>query len=393
MDICMVVYTNYSIDARVRREADTLASLPGYSVVVITPKEGRSPETHTVRGVKVQEVNLNKYRGKNRVRYLQSYLKFMFLAFLGCSKLLVGRSLDVVHIHNMPDCLIFSAILPLLLGKKIILDIHDTIVETYSSKFNDKTHKFTRRMLHRLLCLEESICCSLAHQIICVNHVQREVLIKRGIPEKKITISMNVPDPRSFTHGKENGKGDAEEGFRLVYFGTIARRLGIDLAIRAVAKLKGQIPGLRFVILGDGEDRQDCIRLSEDLGTNNVVYFSETYVPHDELMALLPGLDLVVVANRKNPATELMLPVKMLEGIALGMPVIVPRLRAIEYYFSDDQVYYFEADSVDSLTDTILNAYHNRSRSLIKVRRANQFIEKHGWGTHKLDLINLYREL
>ena len=387
------MYTNYSIDARVQREAETLAALPEYSVSVISLKEGALHETQMIRGVKVQEVDLAKYRGNNDVRYMLSYLKFVLLSFLECTKLLAKRSLDIVHIHNMPNFLIFSATIPLLLGKKVILDIHDTLVETYSAKFDGKRSKFLQRLFYILASLEETICCSLASKIICVNHIQRDALIKRGIPERKIVISMNLPDPKRFSIYEEREKRSAKEGFKLVYFGTISRRLGIDLVIHAIARLKGRIPGIQFIVLGDGEDRQEIIKLSVDLGINDAVLFSESYVPHDKILQILPRMDLVIVPNRKNQATELMLPVKMLEGIAMGLPVIVSRLRTVEYYFSDDQVYYFDADRVDSLTDTILNAYHNESETLNKARKAKEFFEEYGWEQHKFNLISVYNEL
>ena len=392
-NICMIVYSNYSIDARVRREAETLAALPDYAVSVIALKEGVSPETCVVHGVNVQEVNVTKYRGNSNLRYILSYLKFILLAFLRCNKLLAARSLDIVHVHNMPNFLIFSAIIPLLLRKKVILDIHDTLVETYSAKFDGKRSKILQRLVYKIICLEEAICCSLATKIICVNCIQRDALIKRGIPERKIAISMNVPDPKRFAIHSERERKRAKDEYKLVYFGTISRRLGIDLVINAIARLIGRIPGLQFVILGDGEDRQEIVRLSGTLGINDAVHLSETYVPHDEILKMLPKMDLVIVPNRKNPATELMLPVKMLEGIAMGLPVVVSRLRTVEYYFSDDQVYYFEADSIESLSDAILYAYNNELETLNKAQKAKQFFEKYGWETHKFNLINIYREL
>jgi hypothetical protein len=61
--ICMIAYTNYSEDARVRREAETLAALPDYNVSVIALKEAGSPKIRMIDAVKVQEVSLTKYRG------------------------------------------------------------------------------------------------------------------------------------------------------------------------------------------------------------------------------------------------------------------------------------------------------------------------------------------
>ena len=110
--IWMVAYTNYSTDARVRREAETLASLPNYKVSILALKENNSPKTYFSENVEVRESNIAKYRGKSSGRYLLSYLKFMLSAFFVCNRLLAKKSLDIVHVHNMPNFLVFSAIIP-----------------------------------------------------------------------------------------------------------------------------------------------------------------------------------------------------------------------------------------------------------------------------------------
>ena len=95
-------------------------------------------------GVLVQELDIAKYRGKSGANYILSYFRFTFLAFLECTKLLARKSLDVVHVHNMPNFLVFAGLIPLLAGKPIILDVHDTMVETYAAKFAgrfSKTHR------------------------------------------------------------------------------------------------------------------------------------------------------------------------------------------------------------------------------------------------------------
>ena len=58
------------------------------------------------------------------------------------------------------------------------------------------------------------------------------------------------------------------------------------------------------------------------------------------------SMDLGVVGNRRSAAGDLMLPVKLLEYVSLGIPAVVPRLKTIEHYFSDDMVAYYEPEDV-----------------------------------------------
>ena len=102
-------------------------------------------------------------------------------------------------------------------------------------------------------------------------------------------------------------------------------------------------------------------------------------------------MDVGILGNRKNSATEVMLPVKMLEYMALGIPVIVPRLKGIEYYFSDDMVSYYESDNVNSMASVILKLYRYKKTRDKQAENAKIFFITYGWEKHKPGLLNLYQ--
>jgi glycosyltransferase involved in cell wall biosynthesis len=226
-----------------------------------------------------------------------------------------------------------------------------------------------------------------------VNHPQKEVLVKRGIDSEKITISMNVPDPRLFPlqGNTQTGKPDGQ-GFNLVYHGTLAKRLGLDLAIEAVARLAPEIPGLEFHVMGSGDDEMEFQKLAKALKVDRIVHFPGM-IPLERLGEILKGMDLGIIANRKSIATELMLPVKMMEYIALGIPVVAPRLRAIEYYFDKEMVGFFEPESVESLAGRVLSLYKDAAQRKKQAEKARVFLERYGWENHQTDLLNLYWQI
>ena len=148
-----------------------------------------------------------------------------------------------------------------------------------------------------------------------------------------------------------------------------------------------------FQIWGkSGKDMDELIRLSSELKIQNKIVFREP-VPIERLASELMDMDLGVIGNRKNIATELMLPVKLLEYVALKIPVIAPRLKGIEYYFSDNMVTYFEPENLESLKNGIIKLYRDKSLRRKQSERARSVLDKYGWNTHKMDLINLYRNL
>lgn len=385
--VCMIVYNIYSTDARVRREAETVASIPGHRVTVLTAKEQQTPQTYEKGGVRIRELDIAKCRGGSGARYVFLYIHFTILAFIECTRLLARKSLDVLHVHSMPNFLVFAGLIPFLFGKPIILDVHDTMVETYAAKFAGRSG----RLLAWVLRLEEAICCRMARHVVCVNDIQKAALVGRNIPGDKIIVAMNVPDPKVFDHHRSIQDRPSGDGiFRMIYHGTVTKRLGVDLAVRAVSKLNGRVPGLELHIVGEGDDMEELQELSLRLGMEGRIHFTGR-VPLEGMIPILERMDLGIVTNGRNIATELMLPVKMLECIALGIPVVAPKLKTIAHYFTGDMVYFFEPEDVDSMVDAIVAASASEEGRMSKVREARRFLEKHGWESHKSDFVEMYK--
>ena len=385
--VCMIAYTNYATDARVRREAETLAA-QGFRVLCLTTKNGATPARFTMQGVEVRELHVAKYRGKSTSAYVRSYVRFLLASSASCLRLLARGELDVVHVHNIPDFLVLAGVVPRLLGRKVVLDVHDSVPETFATKFANTA------ILTKILCLEERLSALAAHKVICVNHPQRETLVARGIPHAKTFISMNVPDPRIFTPVRPDPAAlPRAEHFNLVYHGTMAERLGVDLLIDAVAQLQDRIPGLRLHLWGHGDDLVRFQGLARAMGVADAVFFEPAGVPLAELPRRLAAMDVGVVGNRRSAAGDLMLPVKLVECVALGIPVVAPRLRAIEHYFSDDMIAYYEPGNVASLASAIERLHRGTALRADQAARAREFLRLYGWEQQGTALVGLYHHL
>jgi glycosyltransferase involved in cell wall biosynthesis len=381
--ICMLAYTRYTYDGRVRLEAESLVEW-GHRVHFIVPKEGETARTYFSNGVLVQELNVIEYGGKSKLYYCFCYAMFLIRAFVTCSLLALREHVEVVHVHNMPNILVFSALFPRLLGCKIVLDVHDTMVETYQAKFGRPS-----ALLLWLLRCEERLCCFIAYRVICVNHIQREVLLARGIAAEKIITVITMPKfislPRSVDYGPD-------PSFKMVNHGTMSWRLGNDLIIKAVARLVHEIPGFELHIIGGGDNLQEMVKLSASLGVSHYVHFHRS-VPWHELAAKLAAMDVGIVANRVSSATELMLPLKLIDYVILGIPAIVPKLRTIQHYFTDEMVSYFEPEDIESIVAATLRLYREAPRRARQAQTARSFVAQYGWDSSHNELRSLYERL
>ncbi len=383
----MLAYTEYLTDPRVRREAQALAER-GDSVdfLCLQPPGAakNAPRWETVQGVHICYLPFKKYQGSNQLAYLLSYVAFLFVSAWWITGLHLRRGYQLIQVHTMPDFLIFAAIVPRIFGTKLILDMHDLTSDLYAVKFKSK---ITRPLVWGLR-LQERMSAGLAHHVITVHEPYRQILIQRGIRPAKITVVMNVPDDRIFAMNlRETGKLSAhQEGFTLVYHGTIVARYGLDVMLHAVAKLirAGSVPGLHLRVYGKGDDLPRLLALRDELQLDSVVYFHGRHVPTEQLPGLLIQADLAVVPNLSNPFTDYVLPTKLMEYAALGIPAVVARTPVVNQYFDDDMVRYFPPGDDTALAQAISELAGDPALRRGLARTAYQrFTQRNNWTTTK----------
>jgi len=385
----MVVHSYYPLgEPRVEREAHALLA-SGYEVDVVCLKAAGEPAVDKVEGVDVYRLPVGRHRGRGTVVQFFEYLSFFFMAFFKLISLHRRRRYGVVQAHNLPDFLIFAALVPKLGHARLILDLHDLMPEFYAASFKQGMQSWQVK----LLVLQERICCRFADQVITVTELWKQTLIRRGVPAEKITVVMNVADSNVFQRPSAGNSPSQNGGFHLIYHGTLAHRLGVDMVIRAVAGLRSQIPGLRLTIHGRGEFLTELKELANELGVEEQICFSTRYMPITDLPKMISQADAGVVPYRRNVFNDDILPTKMMEYVALGVPVIAARTPAIELYFKDNMVQFFEPGEVDDLAGCILALYQDRSRLARLARNADQFNHRYSWAAVASDYAALVNKL
>jgi glycosyltransferase involved in cell wall biosynthesis len=364
----MIAYTTYMHDGRVKRHAEALAER-GDLVDVICLATDQQPITN---GVNVIGLPMPRYRGASKSAYLRSYTRFFSMAARLAARMSMKQRYDVVIVCTMPDAVIVCAILPKFLGSKVVLDVHDTMPELYRDKFGGARG----RAGAKLLMLEERLSSWWADRVLAVHDLHRDRLQKAGVPASKIHVVMNSPDTRIFDLHKN---GDAPPNqFTLICHGTVTQRLGLDLAIAAVATLRSEIPELRLKVIGEGDRLAESRTLVDRLGLGSQVDFMDL-VPVEKLPALLVKADVGLVPYRPSSATHLMLPVKLLDYATLGIPIIAARLRTVEYYFGDGAVELFEPGSVADLVRAIRLLYNDPDLRTRLADRARHALDALNW--------------
>ncbi len=369
MNICMLAYAHYMNDARIKSYVWTLEN-QGHRVDVIALKaDGESAVEARPSGTIFRV--MSKYQGRSTLMYVWSYLKFSLKAAVLLTRRSFGHQYDVVHVHNMPNGLVFAAITPKMLGARLMLDVHDLMTANYMAKFNAGEKDLPVKVLK----IEQWLSAMFADRVFCADHNQQDYLVEHcGIAPEKITVLMNLPNVALF--GPRTTEKTSEV-FRIVYHGTIAHRLGIDLIVKAMARVADLIPAELWVY-GAGDYLPEALALSSQLGIEENVHFSRMFFPVEQIPKIVSGMDLGIIGNRRNLACDrYMLPVKLLEYVYLGVPVIAPRLDVITRYFDDTMVRYYEPENVGQMADSIVELFHDRQERERLARSASTFYQKY----------------
>ena len=383
----MLAFTHYLTDARVRREAEALAAR-GDQVDLICCRSKTLATKRVHNGVRLYPLRGLKYRGGSTIAYLFSYFIFFVKSSFLMSYLHLKNRYDVIQVHTMPDFLVFAASIPKLFGAKIILDVHDLMPELYMTKFEtDQNHK-----LIRFIRWVETRSIAFAHKAIAVNVPHRDILVEHGNPKDKFTILLNLPDPAIFDRS-ENVQRISDGKFRLIFHGIIAKRQGLDIAIRAVGKARKDVPNIEFSIIGVGGDRDRLVGMVDEMGLNDCIRFSDGTIPLEEVPLRIKQADIGMVPILNDSFTRYGLPVKVLEYVGLGIPVISSRTPTLEFYFDESMLKYFEAGDETELAGHIIDLYRHPKKRKLLISNADRFNEEFNWDRQRVEYYNLVDSL
>ena len=297
----------------------------------------------------------------------------------------------LIHINNMPDFLVLATWLPRLLGRPVIHDVHDLMPETDSSRSSVQGKK---RWLVRALITQERWAGKFASVVLTVEERLKDILSDRGTPRAKIHVLMNLPDDRIFAPRKHTLVKAEGAPFVMVYHGTLARRLGLDIAIEAVNRAKSVIPRTGAANHWRGGEWDRLVALRDSLGLEQVVTFSDGFVPVERIPAMINDADVGLIPLRISSGTDIMLPTKLLEYVSLGIPCVVPRTTTIGRYFDDDMVQFFEAGNADSLANAIFEMYRDfNKRNKLSEQATKRFRNAYNWSEHKKTYTDLVERL
>jgi glycosyltransferase involved in cell wall biosynthesis len=386
MRVCMLAYAFYESDMRILRYAKSLVER-GDTVDVIALRRDSAARFEVLDGVNVYRIQSRERNERGLLDYLVRLVRFMFLSAFIVTRKYVSKPYDIIHVHSVPDFLVFAALIPKLLGAKIILDIHDILPEFFASKFGTSRTS----VKFKLLLLAENFSVYLSDHVIIANDLWHERVATRTNSTERCTTVINYPDPELFE--RRSRTGPASDKFRVTYPGTLNTHQGLDIALHAMAELKENNPEIELHIYGEGPAKASLMELSSDLELSNVVHFHE-FLPCDKIADVMALSDLAVVPKRASSSfgNEAM-STKIMEFMSLGVPVIVSRTKVDTYYHNDSRVMFFDSEDPHDLARAILLLRHDAQLRAQLEENASAYVTLNNWHEKKKVYLKLVDDL
>jgi glycosyltransferase involved in cell wall biosynthesis len=371
--VCMIAYSAYINDGRIRRYAETLVQRGDNVDVICLASMISGDRISHINGVNLYQIQKRKPDELGPWSYALRQLRFLLGASILITKLDIQKKYDVVHVHNIPDFLVFSAWYPKIRGSKLILDIHDIVPELFADKFNLKFKKIYVSVLRSI----EKISARFADHVIVSNDLWKEKLIARSLAADRCSVFVNNVDEHVFSR-KQRTRNDGR--CILIFPGSFQWHQGLDIAIRALVVLREKLPNVELHLYGGGNEKveRELRALTKELGLSDSVKFKGV-APIDNIAQIIANADVGVVPKRADSFGNEAYSTKIMEFMSQGVPVVASRTKIDSHYFSDDEVCFFPSGDSVAMAEAIWKVESDKEYRDSLIRRGLNYAEYNNW--------------
>jgi glycosyltransferase involved in cell wall biosynthesis len=306
----------------IKKMASLLLREEGYQVSIVTPKIYKnskySEDQNGIRVYRFPFLARNKllieYRRIPYIRMIFYYVSGFFLTVYVMFK----NRCNLIHVHWAIPTGLIGVWAGKLLKKPVVVTIH-------GSDFRMATEKpsfLTRIFLY---------VCKEANQIMCVSELQEEQIKRMGVRiEKILTLPMGI-DKAFFEVGRNREKKLDGQPHIVLSNRNLLPLYNVSLLIRAIPAVLQEEPHTKFIIAGDGQEKEALSKEAENLSISSSVEFLGR-VPHEKMSDLLAQADIYVSTSLYDGTS-----VSLLEAMGAGAFPIATDIPANREWITDDQ--------------------------------------------------------
>jgi glycogen(starch) synthase len=235
-----------------------------------------------------------------------------------------------------------------------------------------------------------------ADRVVTIGDAMRREVIARGIAPLRVEVVPNGVDTKWLRPAERDPELVRRLGLAggpiLGFIGSFYRYEGLRFLVEALPAIRRQVPGARLLLVGGGEEDAVLRALARPLG--DAVVFAGV-VPFREVREYYTCLDVFVCPRRRMRLTELVTPLKPLEAMAMGLPVLASDVGGLTELVTHGRTgLLFRAESAEAFVSEAI-----RLAADLELRRrlgaaAREHIERErGWPRVVSRYLRIYRDL
>lgn len=349
------------------RKMAFLLQREGYQITILTPKiYKKSRYVENQNGIKVYRFPffagdklLIEYE---RIPYLRMILYYIS-GFLGALYILFRYHFHLIHVHWAIPTGPIGILAGTIFKKPLIVTIHGS---DFRMAMEENSSTLKRIFMY---------ICKKASHINCVSKVQLEKMREFGIYDSKLSIiPMGIEE--DFSEKRLEKKDcDRDRPITVISNRNLLPIYNVSQLIQAIPLVLNEDPSVRFIIVGDGQEREGLERKVQELKIESTVHFMGA-VPHERMIDLLSEADIYVSTSLSDGTS-----VSLLEAMAAGVFPVVSDIPANRDWIEDGKNgFLFPINDEKTLAKKILNAIYDKGL-IMKGRELNRSIveEKALW--------------
>ena len=236
-----------------------------------------------------------------------------------------------------------------------------------------------------------------ANHVVTISESMKEAIIKRGIPEKKITVVPNAVDTSYFKPKKKNTKLINSLGIKsksvIGYISNMSYREGHDVLIKAFKTISKEVTDAILLLVGSGRERENLEKLVNELGLEEKVIFTGN-VDHSSIKEYYALIDLFVVPRRRDYAADLVTPLKPYEAMGMKIPLLMSDRAALKEIIGEDRGFIFKTEDEEDLAKVAIGCLNDQSECKRRANIAHEWlIANRTWEMNAEIYKQLYNEL
>lgn len=303
-------------------------------------------------------------------------------------RVLARRIEEVAHIEKPALLHAHSPVLNVIpalrvgrrLGIPVVYEIRafweDAAVDHGTYSENSWKYKIVRSM--------ETWACRRARQVAVLCGGIKKDLLQRGIPEEKVTAVFNGINPEDFRALDRDEQLAATLGTTgkkvLGFVGSFYRYEGLDLLVKAFAKLCEKRNDVVLLLVGGGETEKELREQVERANLRGKVVIPGRF-PHEKVPAIYSLIDILVYPRYSMRLTELVTPLKPLEAMAMAKPLVASDIGGHRELIRNEFTgLLFEPGNVASLVATLQRLLDDDGiRGRLAVQENEWVRQNHTW--------------